>query len=156
MLLLNQKHGYSSNRNWKKPKKMIVKNTGNGFLKKIKSTTENTPWNNEKVQDESIRADNFWTEGIAKIMHNICLQGKYFTVTKIARSVYISVKAPLILFQNTSEKNMASLRKECLNSLLRSGFLLWHTQQPWYSELSVWLGIDRTEHLKQTSCSEWY
>lgn len=82
------------------------------FLKKMKPTIANASWNNEKVQDESIRADNYWTEGTANIMHNICLQGKYFTMTKIARSVYISVKAPLILFQNSSEKNMASLRRK--------------------------------------------
>lgn len=85
------------------------------------------------MQGESIRADNHRTEGTANIMHNICLQGKYFNVTKITKTVHISVKAPLILFQNSfweKKKKKASLRRECLNSLLRSDFLLWRTQQP--------------------------
>lgn len=79
-----------------------MKQAGNScsgfFFFNKKPSTTNTPWNNKKMQNESIRTDNHRTEGTANIMRNICLQGIYFTVTKIAKSVYISVKLLLILF----------------------------------------------------------
>lgn len=36
---------------------------------------------------------------------------KYFSVTKIALSVYVSVNAPLISFQNSFEKNQCVSKK---------------------------------------------
>jgi len=36
---------------------------------------------------------------------------KYFSVTKIALSAYVSVKAPLISYQNSSEKNQCLSKK---------------------------------------------
>lgn len=67
------------------------------------------------MEDERVRAENHRTKGTANIGDNICLQGIYFTETKITKSIYIGVTPPLILFQKgfwKRKKKGHLLRKE--------------------------------------------
>lgn len=66
------------------------------------------------MEDERVRAENHRTKGTANIGDNICLQGIYFTETKITKSIYVGVTPPLILFQKGFGKKKKGhlLRKE--------------------------------------------
>lgn len=140
MFFLKQNHTYNS-RNWEKKAEITMKNIGSGkvILNIFKTLETIKRWEN-KAQEQTIIK-----QGTANIMHNTCLQRKVFKCTKIARNVYVTVTILLILFQNSFEEKRVSLRSVWLSSQWRSDFFLL-TQQLLYSELPVWLGIDKNVH----------